>query len=186
MNEFHDGILLFDISGKKVWNKASNDSTGLKKYYEDNRNKFLTKEGMTAKIYTLKKSDGMKSLAKIFKEYSGYPDADKRMLKKFNIRNDTLLTIKEVTWYKGDNKTIDNLSRSKMQQETLIDGFPAIVVINKIIESVPRPFNEVQGEMIAGYQEYLEENWIRQLKGKYTVKIDKEVLEEIKKNLNNE
>ena len=50
MNEFHDGILLFDISGKKVWNKAQNDSAGLKKYYEDNKQTFLTKGSAEAKF----------------------------------------------------------------------------------------------------------------------------------------
>jgi peptidyl-prolyl cis-trans isomerase SurA len=186
MNEFHDGILLFEISSRKVWNKAQDDSIGLNKYYEENKNRFQSKEGINAKIYTLKKSDGMKSLIKNFKKYSKYPDADKRMFKKFIVKNDTLLTIKEGTWYKGDNKDIDNLSQVKMQQEITIDGFPAVAIVNKVIDAVPLPFSEVQGEMITGYQKYLEENWVKQLKGKYTVKIDNGVLEEIRKNLSNE
>jgi peptidyl-prolyl cis-trans isomerase SurA len=186
MNEFHDGILLFEISGKNVWNKAQDDSAGLKKYYEENKNKFLTREGMTAKIYILKKRDGMKSLANTFKKYSKYPDGDKRIVEKYITKNDTLLTIEEGTWYKGDNKTIDNLDRTKMKLETIIEGFPSIVLVNKIIDAVPLSFTEVQGEIITGYQEYLEENWIKQLKGKYSVKIDNGVLEEIRKNLNHE
>jgi peptidyl-prolyl cis-trans isomerase SurA len=186
MNEFHDGILLFDISGEKVWNKAQNDSTGLQKYYEENKNKFLTKEGITAKIYTLKKSDGMKALANAFRKFSNYPDMDKRMIEKFSSKQDTMLTINEGTWYRGENKDIDNLIWSKMQQETVIDGFPSIVIVKKVIDAVPLPFTDVQGAMLTGYQEYLEGNWIKQLKSKYTVKIDIGVLEEIRKNLNNE
>jgi len=186
MNEFHDGILLFDISGNKVWNKAQNDSTGLQKYYEENKNKYLTKEGIVAKIYTLRVSDGMKSLANAFKKFSVYPDCDNRMLEKFNTNKDTLLTITERTWHRGDNKTIDGLNWSKMQQETIIDGFPSIVLVNKVIDAVPLPFTEIQGDIITSYQEFLEENWIKQLKSKYTVKIDNGVLEEIRKNLNNE
>jgi peptidyl-prolyl cis-trans isomerase SurA len=186
MNEFHDGILLFEISGKKVWNKAQEDSIGLHNYYEENKNKFLTREGISAKIYKLKINDGTKSLSTSFKKYSKYADGDKRMVEKYIKNKDTLLTIEEGTWYKGDNKTIDNLNRSKMQQETIIDGFPAIVIIKKVIDAVPLPFTEVQGEMITGFQEFLEVNWIKQLKDKYTVKVDNIVLEEIRKNLNNE
>jgi peptidyl-prolyl cis-trans isomerase SurA len=186
MNEFHDGILLFEISGKKVWNKAQDDSTGLNKYYGENKHKFLTREGISAKIYTLKKINGIKSLDNAFKKYSKYEDADKRLFEKFISKNDTLLTIKEGTWYKGDNKIMDNISRTIMQEKTIIDGFPAIVVVKKVIDAVPLPFTEVQGEMITGYQEYLEENWIKQLKEKYAVKIDNGVLEEIRKNLNND
>ncbi|MBA4322877.1 MAG: hypothetical protein C0408_08685 [Odoribacter sp.] len=186
MNEFHDGILLFEISGKKVWNKAQDDSTGLNIYYEENKNKFLTREGIEVKIYSLKKSDEMKSLSKVFKKYSKFSDRDKRMLEKYISKNDTLLSIKEETWYKGENKTIDSLKNLKIPQETIINGFPSIIVINKTIEAVPLPFAEVQGEMITGYQEFLEENWIKQLKGKYTVKIYHGVLEEIRKKLSNE
>jgi len=128
----------------------------------------------------------MKALANAFRKFSNYPDMDKRMIEKFSSKQDTLLTINEGTWYRGENKAIDNLIWSKMQQETVIDGFPSIVIVKKVIDAVPLPFTDVQGAMLTGYQEYLEGNWIKQLKSKYTVKIDIGVLEEIRKNLNNE
>ena len=72
---------------------------------------------------------------------------------------------------------------SKNYQEILIDGFPSIVIVKKVLDAVPLPFKEVQGEMISGFQQYLEDNWIKQLKDKYTVKIDNDVFEEIRKSL---
>ena len=186
MNEFHDGILLFEISGKKVWNKSQDDSTGLRQYYENNKNKFLTRQGVEARIYALKKKDGKKSLAAAYKKFSRFPDSDLRMVNKFISKEDTLLSIRKGTWFKGDDKVIDSLIWIKGYHETVINGFPCIVVIDKIIDPVPLPFSEVQGEMISGYQEYLENNWIKQLKERYTVKIDNEVLEEIREKLSNE
>jgi len=183
INEFHVGILLFEISGKKVWNSAQDDSVGLKKYYADNKNKYLTKEGIVAKIYTLKKTGAIKLLAGAYSKYSKSPDCDKKLTGKFISKNDTLLTVKEVIWYKGDNKTVDLLDMSKNYQEILIDGFPSIVIVKKVLDAVPLPFKEVQGEMISGFQQYLEDNWIKQLKDKYTVKIDNDVFEEIRKSL---
>ena len=59
-------------------------------------------------------------------------------------------------------------------------------MIKKVNEPVTFKFEEVQEKMMTGYQEYLENEWIRQLKEKYNVKIDSLVLEEVKKNLNNE
>lgn len=186
MKEFNDGILLFEVSGKKVWNLAQEDSTGLKKYYEENKNKFLTREGISAKIYTLRKKDGIKSLSAAFKKYSRDPDRDKKMIQKFILKSDSLLTIKEGIWYKGENKAVDNLDRSKRIHETLIDGFPSIVIVNNIIDAVPLPFNEVRGEMTDAWQQYLEDNWVKQLIEKYSVKIDTGVMDEIRKNLKNE
>jgi peptidyl-prolyl cis-trans isomerase SurA len=183
MEEFHDGILLFDVSGRKVWNKAQDDSIGLKRYYEQNKNRFLTKESISAKIYTLKKSDGMKSLRKNFDKLSKYPDCDKRLAEKYISGKDTLLIIKEGTWYRGDNTSIDNLSREKTTHEVMIDGFPSIVMIKKIIDAVPLPFDKVQGEMINGYQESLEAGWVKQLKESWPVKVNNSVLEEIRNSL---
>jgi peptidyl-prolyl cis-trans isomerase SurA len=186
MNEFHDGILLFEISGRKVWNKVQDDSIGLMKYYEENKYKSLTKPGISVSVYKLKKHDGMKSLRNAYKKYSRYPDADKRLIEKFISRRDTLLTIKKGIWYKGENKEIDNFKWIKGIQETTLNGFPALIVIDKIIDAEPLPFSSVQGEMISGYQEYLENNWVRQLKEKYTVKVENVVMEEIRKKLDNE
>ena len=60
MKEFHDGILLFEISGKKVWNRVNDDSLGLRRYYEDHKNSYRTRSGIEAKVYTLRSSDGEK------------------------------------------------------------------------------------------------------------------------------
>jgi len=59
-------------------------------------------------------------------------------------------------------------------------------VIKKVIDPVPLKYEEVQEEMVTGYQESLENEWIVQLKEKYNVKIDSLVLEEVKRKLNNE
>ena len=66
------------------------------------------------------------------------------------------------------------------------DGFPSIILIKKVTDPVPLKFEEVQEKMMTGYQEYLDSEWIRQLKEKYNVKIDSFVLDEVKKKLTNE
>lgn len=186
MNEFHDGILLFEISGKKVWNRVSDDSTGLRLYYENHKNNFLTQRGIDAKIYTLRSSKGAKSLSSAYKKYSRKPDIDNRLIEFFNKKTDTLLIIKEGTWLKGDDPEIDNLQWNAGSQSFNMGGFPSIINIKKVIDPVPLKFDEVKGEMITGYQEYLESEWIKQLKEKYSVKIDSLVLEELKRKISDE
>jgi len=186
MTEFHDGILLFEISGKKVWNKVTEDSLGIHKYYNDHKNNYLSKPGIDAKIYTLKSLIEEKSFVSVFKKYSQKPDLDSRLLKYYNKKNDTLLIIHEGKWFKGDDVDIDRLQWNKREQSFLRDSFPSIIIINKLIDPTPLKFDEVQGEIMTGYQEDLESEWIRQLKEKYNVKVDSVVLEDVKKKLNNE
>jgi peptidyl-prolyl cis-trans isomerase SurA len=186
MNEFHDGILLFDISGRKVWNKTQDDSAGLRKYYDDNKSKYLTKGSIEGKIYLLRMKNGMKSLVSSYNKYNSKPDQDKRLVDKYVTRGDTLLTIKNGTWFKGDNIIIDSVKWEEGVHLTGSGELPALVVITKVHHPEPLPFSDVQNEMVTGYQEFLEKSWIKQLKDSYPVKIDKVVFEEIRKKLANE
>jgi peptidyl-prolyl cis-trans isomerase SurA len=165
---------------------VSEDSLGLLQYYEDHKNSYLTRRGINAKIYILKSFRGEKSLSSAYKKYSRKTDSDNRLIKKFNSKNDSLLIIKEGTWFIGEDPEIDKLKWVTGSQSFYKDGFPSIILIKKVIDPVPLKFDEVQGEMMTGYQEYLESEWIIQLKGKYNVKIDNIVLDEVKKMLKNE
>jgi len=181
MNEFHDGILLFEISGKKIWNRLSTDSAGVRRYYEENKSKYLTAPAIDAKVYTLRLSNGEKTLTSSFKKYSKKSDPDSFLIKKFNRKNDSLLTIREHIWNKGDNNDIDNIQWIAGQQSFKMGGYPSIIRIKRVIDPVPQEFEKVEGEMMAGYQEFLENEWTRQLKEKYSVKINDLALEEVKK-----
>jgi peptidyl-prolyl cis-trans isomerase SurA len=186
MNEFHDGMLLFEISGKNVWNRVSNDSSGLRGYYEEHKNNWLSRRGIEAKIYMIKYSDGGQLLSEAFKKYSQKPDLDDILLKKFNKKNDTVLFIKEGIWFKGDDPEIDKTEWVSGSHSFTSEGFPSVILIKRVIEPSPLKFDDVQGEVMTGYQEYLESEWIRQLNKKYSVKIDNLVLDEVKKKLKNE
>jgi peptidyl-prolyl cis-trans isomerase SurA len=186
MNEFHDGMLLFEISGKKVWNRVSNDSSGVHQYYEDHKNNWLSRKGIEAKIYTLKSHDGEKLLISAFNKYSQKADFDDILGKKFNKPNDTLLFIQEGKWFKGDNPEIDKIDWIDGSHPFMRDGFPAVLLIKKVLEPMPLNFEDVHAEVITGYQEFLESEWTGQLNKKYNVKIDNLVLDEVRKKLQNE
>jgi peptidyl-prolyl cis-trans isomerase SurA len=186
INEFHDGILLFDISNKKVWDRVSHDSLGLHDYYGKNKYNYLSKKQIEAKLYTLKIINGEKILASAYKKFSGKTDTDSRLLDKFNKKNDTLLIIINGSWTSGDDPEIDKVEWVSGTHYFNRNGFPSIILIKKVIDPVPLKFEEVQEKMMSGYQEYLDNNWIRQLKEKYNVKIDSFIFGEVKKKLINE
>jgi peptidyl-prolyl cis-trans isomerase SurA len=186
MNEFHDGILLFDISGKKVWNRVSEDTIGLKNYYEQYKNEHLTRRGIVAKIYTLKSPEKEKAFNSAYRKYARKPGTDDLMKAKFNKKNDSLLVITEGKWFTGDYPELDKIEWREGVEYKRINNVPSIIVISRVIEPEPLPFEEVQGEMMTGYQDFLENEWIKQLKSKYTVKVDESVFAEVKNSLGNE
>jgi len=186
MNEFHDGILLFDISDRKVWSRVSEDTTGIRDFYEQHKNEFLTRKGIDAKIYSLRPPGKEKSLYSAYSKYSGKPDTDALMNAKFNRNGDSLLIVKEGKWSTGDDPELDKIEWKKGVEYGKYKNLPSVIVIRSIIDPQPLPFEEVQGEIITRYQNYLENEWAGQLKLKYTVKVDDSVFNEIKKNLENE
>ncbi len=186
MNEFHDGILLFEISSEKVWNKVQDDSAGLQEFYDAHKSDFMSERKIEATIYSLREPGGAKRLEKAYRKYSRRPGTDEKLLARFNSKGDTLLTIKEGRWAAGDDPQIDKLDWIPGLQSFTKDGFPSLINITRINEPEPRPLAEVQAEIISGYQDWLTEEWMRQLKGKYTVKIENEVFDEVKKRLGDE
>jgi peptidyl-prolyl cis-trans isomerase SurA len=186
MNEFHDGILLFDISSKKVWNRVQEDSAGLQNYYEVHKKEYLSKKSIEAKIYTLKKPEGGKRLMTAYRKYSRKSGTDARLLAKFNQQGDTLLSIAEGIWTTGEDADFDKIDWKPGLHSLTKNGYPTLINILKVNEPVPLPLIDVQADMISGYQDWLTEEWIKQLKKKYTVKIDNQVFDEVKKRLGNE
>jgi peptidyl-prolyl cis-trans isomerase SurA len=186
MNEFHDGILLFDISSKNVWNRVQEDSAGLQNYYEAHKKEYLSKKSIEAKIYTLREQKGAKRLMAAYKKYSRKSGTDSRLLAKFNQQGDSLLSINEKKWSAGEDADIDRIDWTPGLHSLTKNGYPTLINILKVNEPVPLPLNDVQADMISGYQDWLTEEWIKQLKKKYTVKIDNQVFDEVKKRLGNE
>ena len=66
------------------------------------------------------------------------------------------------------------------------NGIRSVVIISKVNEPAPMPFDEIKADVMSDYQDWLNAEWVRQLSKKYTVKIDNRVLEEVRKKLNNE
>ena len=97
-----------------------------------------------------------------------------------------MLSITEGKWIAGDDADIDKISWNPGLHSFTKKGFPSLINIIKVNEPVPLPLNEVQADMISGYQDWLTEEWIKELKKKYTVKIDNQVFDEVKKRFVNE
>jgi peptidyl-prolyl cis-trans isomerase SurA len=186
MDEFHDGILLYDLSSDKIWNIGPEDSTSLKKFYESNKNRYLSGKSIEAKKYSLMETDGKKELEKYVKKYGSRPGGDRILYEKFNRNNDSLLVISEGTWNKGDDPDMDLISWTTGIHKIARNGIRSVITVYKVNEPVVLPLEEVKAEVMSDYQDWLNSEWIKQLTKKYTVKIDNPVLKEVRKKLNNE
>ncbi len=181
MQEYHDGILLFELTDKMVWTKAIKDSVGLQEFYDNNKSKYLWEDRLDATIYTCKNSSRLKELSKMLKKRSkkGYSDED--FLTKFNTEEADYLQIENGLFSKGDHELIDSIKWQKGVTETRQkDGKPVIIVAHKMNRDQPKTLDEAKGVITSDYQNHLEEEWIKELRAKYPVTINYEIVNTMK------
>jgi peptidyl-prolyl cis-trans isomerase SurA len=177
MKEYHDGILLFDLTDKKVWTKAVKDTLGLENYYEEHKSEQMWDTRLDATIFTLKDLSKEKQLKKVLKKSL----ADDLVLSKIN--SDTIQAVSSIRnkFLKGDNNLIDTIQWAKGVYGPFAAENNAVVYIrvNQIVQPEPKKLNEVRGIMTSDYQNYLEKQWIDELRHKYNFTLNHDVFESI-------
>ncbi|MBL7872788.1 MAG: peptidylprolyl isomerase [Cyclobacteriaceae bacterium] len=164
LTEYYEGILLFEIMEKEVWNKASVDSIGQRNYYERNKDTYQAGERIEARIFTAQERSLIDEIKTKISKGDTLKDADLRKFKSIqNFR----------AFERKDSKIIDKISWSSGLHETEGDGFFYIVEVKRLIPPGLKTFEEARSQVISDYQDYLEKNWVAELRKKYPVKINK-------------
>jgi peptidyl-prolyl cis-trans isomerase SurA len=181
MQEYHDGILLFEVSNNEVWEKASKDTKGLETYFNAHKIDYTwEKPHYKGRVIWCKDKNTLK-LAKAIVKKSHNDSIDKYLRTRLN---DSIQYVKveKNLYVQGDNKQVDKLVfKSKAVVEPDKD-YPFVFVSGKLLKNMPEDYTDVRGLVTADYQEYLEKQWIAELRKKYTVEIYKDILETVKQN----
>lgn len=164
LTEYYEGILLFDIMEKEVWNKASQDSAGQVAYFQAHQQSYTAGERVAARIITANSREALDDARKMLE--AGDENALRSAVESRKIREES-----------------DRFQRNDRPVLARIDWKPGIYTVEnggmyylvKIIEVIPpgpMNFTEARSAVISDYQTYLEKNWIAELKKKYPVKIN--------------
>jgi peptidyl-prolyl cis-trans isomerase SurA len=179
MKEYRDGILLFELTEQKIWSKASKDTTGLEAYYNANKQNFMWGERADASLYKLNSTD--KKMLETLRSAVKKGLTDNEILELVNTDSTTVLSIDRGKFEKGENQLVDRVKWEKGETSEMVeDGKTTIVKINDVLIPEPKKLNEVKGLVTANYQDYLEQQWIKELRNKYPYKVNQEVLSSVK------
>ena len=182
MQEYHDGILLFDITNELVWDKAIKDSAGLAEFHEKNKNNYLWGDRIEAAIYKSKDEKTAKAVRKLVNKRNKKGYSIDFIKKKINKNSELNLQTEEGIFSKGDNETIDKLKwvQGLSLDEKTNDGLIVFVEVIRLVPPGPKSLPEAKGLITSDYQTFLEKQWIKVLKAKYQVKVDEEVFKTIR------
>ncbi len=176
MQEYRDGILLFELTDRKVWSKAVKDTTGLKEYYEKNKNNYLWDE--RADVTTYKCAD--EKIAKEVRKMLSKKKTEKEILDVINKKSQLNLATETVMYVKGENKMIDDNWKEGVSADIKKDDKVVIIVVNKVLPKTPKLLNEAKGMVTADYQNFLEKDWLSNIRNNHTIEVKEEVLNSVK------
>lgn len=172
MQEFHDGMLLFNISQEKIWNFASEDTLGLEAFYSKLKQKRLWNERFKGSIINCKNVSVREEAENLFAEEMTVEE----VMDHLN-RAEEMISIENGAWEKGANPVVDYYVWNGDTPEDF-DSEVTFIRGDKI-KPEAKTLDEARGLYIADYQKYLEEKWVKELRSKYKVKVDKKVLSTI-------
>jgi peptidyl-prolyl cis-trans isomerase SurA len=179
MQEYHDGILLFDLTDQKVWSRAVKDTTGLNQFHERNKAAYMWDERLDASIVTVLAPEmvDVKELQESFSSGKTVED----ILAQYNSDTLTVISIESGRFSKGDHPVTDAIQWIQ-GPSGLVDSEDgkAFAYVYALLPPQPKTLDEARGLITADYQEYLEKQWVTELRAKYPVTVDDAVLATLK------
>jgi peptidyl-prolyl cis-trans isomerase SurA len=178
MKEYHDGMLLFDITDEKVWSKAVKDTIGLQDFYDKNKSNYKWDERIHATIYTCANEQIANNVRKLLQDSKL---SNKEILDSINKTSELNLQILENKFSKKDNEIIDDIEwKPGITDNIKKDKSVVFVVVHEKLNPEFKTLSEAKGIITADYQNFLEEQWLKELKQKYPVEINQELLNTVK------
>lgn len=181
IREYYEGLLLYEISNRNVWEKAAKDEKGLEVFFNKNKKKYKWDEprykGM---VYHVKDQADVDAVKQSVKGLDFDKWADK-LRTTFN--NDSVLRIRveKGIFKKGDNAFIDKMVFGKDTTVNSMKDYPIDAVYGKMLKKGPECYDDVRGLVTADYQEQMEKQWVAALRRKYPFSVNKNVLETVNK-----
>ena len=181
IQEYHDGLLLYEISNREVWDKAAKDEEGLAAYFKDHRKDYVWPEPRYKGIaYHVKDNADVKAVRNCVKKLP-FDQWAEALRKTFNPDSVIRIRVEKGIFKPGDHALVDRevFKRSDAEVKPVKD-YPIDAVYGKKLKK-PEDYTDVRGQVVADYQDMLEKAWVYDLRRRYTFTVNKEVLKTVNK-----
>ena len=181
MQEYHDGILLFNLTDELVWSKAVKDTTGLQAFYNSNKENYKWDKRVDAVVFSALNKEVSGSVKKMLKAGKDV----KEIMEEINRSSQLNLRYETKKYLKGENEVVDQVKWEKgISENVSLNGRVHFVQIVEVIEPTYKTLDDSRGLITSDYQNFLEKEWIQSLRSKNKFEVDKKILKELKSELN--
>ena len=180
VNEYRDGLLLFEISNRNVWERASSDKEGLNAYFRSHRDQYKWEKPKFKSYIIFATSDSILAQAKKYTDTLTAPVDQEAFVADMNKRFGRDIKVERVIAAQGDNPITDHLGFGADKPAATKSRWNHYYAFQGQILDQPAEPADVRGAVITDYQAELERQWLDTLHKKYPVNIDKKVLDSIR------
>ena len=180
MQEYRDGILLYELTDAKIWSKAVKDTTGLKEFYQANKQDYMWDTRVDAKVINCQNEN---IACKVYKKLrKGCTDLSK-LQSKVNKKSSLNMNVKEGLYLKGENSYVDQVEWVVGVSDLIHDNDNVkVVYVKEVLAPQVKALSEAKGLITSDYQDALEKAWLVELSAKYEVVLNTYVLDLVKNN----
>ncbi|MBO7098253.1 MAG: peptidylprolyl isomerase [Bacteroidaceae bacterium] len=179
VQEYHDGLLLFEECSRNVWEPASKDTTGIASYFKANKKKYAWKEPhFRGLVYYCKNEADVKAVKKCLK---GVPEEKwtATIREQFN-KDSVMVRMERRLFQKGDNANVDVLAlKDKSAKLNPLKDFPYAAVAGKVLKKGPEKWTDISNQVVTDYQRMREDEYVAALRKRYPVEIHEDVLKTV-------
>lgn len=180
MNEYRDGLLLFDLMEKEIWEKSKTDTIGLQKFYDTHKENYKWLERYDAVVYSSTDKDVIAKAKKFLKKKK----TTEYIKEQLNSKEKVNIMSKTGVFEKGNDVLPKTLPAKKGISDVLHEGnYYYIVKLNEVKPAGLKTLDESRGRVINDYQQFLEERWADELRKEFTLKVNQDVFAKVKSEL---
>jgi peptidyl-prolyl cis-trans isomerase SurA len=180
LKEYRDGLLLFDLMEKEVWNAAVKDSVGLEKFYKNNTSNYVWTDRVDAVIFS---SASRKTIETVKLELE--KDVSVEEITVMIKKDEGLNVISTPNTFEKGNQALPQDFEFKEGVSSIHehnDSFH-VILVNTVLPANNKTFEQARGRVVSDYQNYIETNWVEELHKRFNVEVNEKTLKRVKKQI---
>ena len=178
LNEYREGLLLFELMQDKIWEGAKKDTIGLNAFYNENKANYLWPDRVIGSVARSSNAKNIKKVRKLWRSGKSNQSIDELLNK---IQQNVIFSTGEFEL--GLSPLPESFTpRAKSQLSKIIKENNSFYIVN-VKEFMPqsqKSLEDSRGQLISDYQTKLETQWILELKSKFNVKVNEDVFQKVK------
>ena len=177
---YRDGLLVYEITNREVWQRAKTDEIGLRAWFDAHEKTYVsTGPHYRGVAYATKTKADMKAVKKYLKRLP-FEQWEEALRATFNSDGEERVKLQVGVFKPGDNSTIDREVFKRRDATAQMDtAYPFEAAFGKKLKRFPENYNDVRAQVVADYQLMLETEWVASLRSRYPVQINQEILKTV-------